>query len=82
MNVFEDEEPEEREINNNPYIFSTTVSVLEHSFVDSRQPYNNHCPPPKYMDEATLLEPLAVAKDDILRGLEYNEKNGSLVCND
>ena len=60
---------------------SDTVSVGKHSFIDSRQPYNKRCPPPKYFTEDILLEELPTSKEDILRGL-IEGHHGGLVCID
>lgn len=60
IKIYEDEIPEDREINDNPYIFSDTIPLGKHSFADSRQEYDVHCPPPKYMSEALIMKPLPV----------------------
>jgi hypothetical protein len=57
-------------LTDNPKILSNEISVGKNSFVDCRQPYSHLAPPPKYFDLEILLQPLPVAKDDILRGLE------------
>ena len=40
--------PDESEINDNPFIMSTTTSVGQYSFVDYRQKYVKVAPPPVY----------------------------------
>ena len=49
--------------------------------MDSRQPYDDKCPPPIYLDNETLMKPLPISKADILQGLEEREFGG-LVCTD
>ena len=66
---------------NNPYILSREKAVGSNSFVDFKQPYNLASPPPKYFDDATLLNPLPIDKDDILKGLKEMEYGG-LMCTD
>ena len=46
--------PSDVDIANNPYIMSKTKPMGQHSFVDSRQPYNNLAPPPKYFTDQIL----------------------------
>ncbi len=56
MNIAKDEEPDEVDLGqNNPYILSTTNSVGPFSFVDFRQSYDHASPPPKYLEEDTLM---------------------------
>ena len=52
------------------------------SFVDSRQPYYSHIPPPRHFTDAELLDPLPVLKEDILRGLVCPADKGGLICMD
>jgi hypothetical protein len=49
--------------------------------VDSRQNYDEKCPPPKYFTENILLAPLQNKKDEILKGLE-EQPYGGLICTD
>jgi hypothetical protein len=62
-------------------IASTTQAVGQHSFVDSRQPYRENCPPPKYFTHEMLLNPLPVHKDEILKGFVVPPVGG-LICTD
>ena len=55
VNVAQEEEPDERELNDNPFIFSFATAVGEKSFVDFRQHYDHASPPPKYFDDEILL---------------------------
>ena len=50
MNIAKEEEPDEKDLVNNPYIMATTDSVGPNSFVDCRQPYHHESPPPRYFD--------------------------------
>jgi len=70
------DDPDEKELIGNPYIYSDTKSVGPYSFVDFRQSYERKCPPPKYMDEAMLREPLPTSKEDIMKGLKEMEYGG------
>jgi hypothetical protein len=58
IQVGKEEEVDESELRDNPYILSETLPVPPKSFVDSRQPYDPKCPPAKYFTEEMLLEPL------------------------
>lgn len=81
INLANPEDPDEKELLNNPYIFSDRLPVGPNSFVDFRQQYIRICPPPKYLDEAILLEKLPTSKAEIMKGLKI-QSFGGLVCND
>jgi hypothetical protein len=44
--------------------------VNKHSFVDGKIPFNPKYPAPRYFTEVEMMEPLAIEKDHILKGLE------------
>jgi len=50
VNIAKEEEPDEVDLNDNPYILPGEKSVGTKSFVDNRQPYDHASPPPKYFD--------------------------------
>lgn len=75
------DDPDEKELRDNPYIYSQTEPVGPNSFVDYRQPSDKKSPPPKYFDESVLLEPLPTCKEDIMKGLKEMEYGG-LQCVD
>lgn len=81
MNIAKEEEPEESELTNNPFMLSTTASVGPNSFVDFRRPYDHASPPPKYLEDDVLLVQLPTSKKDILRGF-VEPAFGGLVCTD
>ena len=78
--IGEEVEPD-TELKDNQYIASTTKGVGIYSFVDSRQQYIENCPPPKYLTEEMLTNPLPVHKEDILKGFITPAKGG-LICID
>ncbi len=82
MNIAKDEEPDEKELNDNQFILSSTASVGINSFVDFRHQYDHASPPPKYFDEEILLATLPVAKKDIMKAFVEPEPYGGLVCTD
>ena len=82
VNIAKEEEPDEKELNDNQFILSSTTAVGPNSFVDFRRDYDHASPPPKYFDEEILLAPLPVAKKDIMKGLIEPEPYGGLVCTD
>ena len=82
MNIAKEEEPDERELNDNPFIMSTTNAVGPFSFVDFRHKYDHASPPPKYFDEEILLAQLPQIRKEIMRGLIEPEPFGGLVCTD
>ncbi len=82
VNIAKEEEPDEKELNDNQFILSSTTAVGPNSFVDFRRDYDHNSPPPKYFDEEILLAPLPVAKKDIMKGLIEPEPYGGLVCTD
>jgi len=51
------------------------------SFADLTLPYDETCPPPKYLSNDVLLQPLPTEKNVYLLGLEVNSE-GCLVCTD
>lgn len=75
------DDPDEKELRDNPYIYSQSESVGPNSFVDNRQPYDRKSPPPKYLDESQLLESLPTSREEIMRGLKEMEYGG-LQCVD
>lgn len=81
INLANPEDPDEKELLNNPYILSDKVAVGPNSFVDFRQQYIRICPPPKYFDDAILLEKLPTSKSEIMKGLKL-QNFGGLVCID
>ena len=82
VNIAKEEEPDERELNDNPFIMSTTNAVGPFSFVDFRHKYDHASPPPKYFDEEILLAQLPQIRKEIMRGLIEPEPFGGLVCTD
>ena len=42
------ERPDEKDLTENPRIFSLTQSVNENSFIDDRQDFKREAPPPNY----------------------------------
>lgn len=52
--MYKMELPDEDDIKNNAFLLSTTMSVGDKSFIDSRQPYKRLAPPPKYFDNEFL----------------------------
>jgi hypothetical protein len=81
IQIAKDDDPDEDDLVNNPYILSREKAVGPCSFVDFRQPYLQTAPPPKYFDEKILLAPLPSSKEEILRGLAEMEFGG-LLCTD
>jgi len=81
VNLAKEEEPDEGELDNNPFILAGGRSVGEKSFVDSRQEYDHASPPPKYFDEEIMLAPLPSKKSEIMKGL-IEPPFGGLVCTD
>lgn len=70
---------------NNPYILSHKLPVGNNSFIDSRQSYHTHAPPPKYFTNEFLLREyndlLPVDRELVLVGMEYPVEGG-LICTD
>lgn len=64
-----------------PYIYSREEGVPPFSFLDHNYPYSDKHPPPTYIDYKTLSKPKPTEKQNILTGLEQNEK-GILQCVD
>lgn len=81
MNLAKEEDPDERELVDNPFTMVTTNSVGPNSFVDIRQPYDHASPPPKYFTDDILLSILPQRKEDILKGF-IEPQFGGLVCTD
>jgi len=82
VNIAKDEEPDELDLGqNNPYIMATTNSVGPFSFVDIKQDYDHASPPPKYLEDDTLILMLPQRKGDIMKGL-IEPPYGGLVCTD
>jgi hypothetical protein len=81
VNFAKEEDPEECDLNNNPFTMPTTNSVGPNSFVDIRQPYDHASPPPRYFTEDILLSKLPQRKEEILKGL-IEPQFGGLVCTD
>ena len=82
VNIAKEEEPDEKDLNDNQFILSSTKAVGQNSFVDFRRDYDHASPPPKYFDEEILLAPLPSTKKDIMKGLIEPEPYGGLVCTD
>jgi hypothetical protein len=88
--VTDEEEPDERDLNANPYFMEVDPSIPDfmkpsvpaNSFVDFKQPYLKNCPPPKYFDDSVTQETLAVKKQDILRHFDSSLKYGGLQSTD
>ena len=82
VNIAKEEEPDEKDLNDNQFILSSTKPVGPNSFVDFRREYDHASPPPKYFDEEILLALLPTVKKDIMKGLIEPEPFGGLVCTD
>ena len=62
--------PDEDNLKNNAFLLSTSLSVGNKSFVDSRQPYKRLAPPPKYFDNEFMQTQFILSTDkDVLLGL-------------
>ena len=81
MQIPGDTEVDPNDLDNNPYIYSHTTAVQQFSFVDSRQLFDQKCPPPKYFSDEELTKPLPVEKEEILKGMQETPQ-GSLLCID
>ena len=81
MNIAKEEEPDEVDLNDNPFILPGEKSVGARSFVDNRQNYDHASPPPRYLNEEILLTPLPVKKSEVMKGL-VEPPFGGLVCTD
>jgi hypothetical protein len=82
VNIAKEEEPDEKDLNDNQFILSSTAAVGPKSFVDFRRDYDHASPPPKYFDDEILLTQLPTAKKDIMKGLVEPEPHGGLICTD
>ena len=69
VNIAKEEEPDEKDLNDNQFILSSTAAVGPKSFVDFRRDYDHASPPPKYFDDEILLTQLPTTKKDIMKGL-------------
>jgi len=65
----------------NPDVYSENVGAAPFSFL-GKDEYRADCPPPTYLSIQELQKAKPVDKDDILKTLEYEPKNGGLVCTD
>jgi hypothetical protein len=84
VSCYEDEEVDEAEFTNNPFILPPPAAMSKQSFVDSRQPRQKYAPPPVNFSDSYLVEHFArlpVIKERILQGLEMPEQGG-LICTD
>ena len=81
--MYKMELPDEDDIKNNAFLLSTTMSVGDKSFIDSRQPYKRLAPPPKYFDNEFLHSQFSLPTDKkvILKEFDYPE-SGGLVFTD
>ena len=57
------------------------VSTAPNSFADPTMPFDETCPPPKYLSDELITVPLSTLKEEYLRGLLVNSE-GCLVCTD
>lgn len=55
--------PDEDDLKNNAFLLSTSASVGNKSFVDSRQPYKRLAPPPKYFDHEFMVSQFVLPTD-------------------
>lgn len=81
VNFSENEEPDEIQLHDNPFIMVTNASVGPKSFVNITQNYDHSSPPPKYFDDDVLLQILPTRKNEIMKGLQ-EPAFGGLVCTD
>jgi hypothetical protein len=50
VNIAKEEEPDEVDLNDNPFILPGEKSVGARSFVDDKQNYDHASPPPRYFN--------------------------------
>lgn len=75
------EQPDQSELQENPFIMTEAISVGPKSFVDSKQQSNKVAPPPKYFSNEFIEEKFAqpIINKEILFGYD-KPAHGGLVC--
>ena len=66
---------------NNPDVYSEIVGTSPFCML-GKEDYRADCPPPTYLSIQELQKAKPVDKDGILKSLEYEPKNGGLICTD